>query len=256
LGKNLRIKKNKKTLLFVINKDKTKKEIYMFDSIKKLLSGSGKEKKSENEPILYKKASDLGKETEYEKIPKLEIPTNNKPNILVLDDNEQAGNLTLLDIKMLDSISKKIRKSGLNELSNKQQTFVEQLPNRLFEVLSKIDFDDYNIIIATGTMAAFSIFEALDDGLKVDYAILDILIGGHNLYKGKQEILDGIDVAKKLYEVNPNIKYYFYSGCSLSDESDETMKCQNLLDKNIKDCLITKDKNLDIKRQKILELLA
>lgn len=223
----------------------------MFEKIKNLLNFN---EEQEEENIIYKKASDLGKESEYDVIPKLDIPHNDKKTILILDDNEQAGNLTLLDLRMLDSIAEKMRATGLKDLSNKQKSFVEQLPNKQLEQLNKLNLEDYNIIIATGTMAAFSVYEAIDAGLKVDYAILDILIGGHNIYSDKGCILDGIDVSNKLYGSNPEIKYNFYSGCSLAEDSDETIKYNKLMRGDLNSCVIVKDKNLDQKRQKLIEL--
>jgi len=209
-----------------------------------------------NTKINYKKASDLGKSTDFTVIPTIEIPQNEKPNIVILDDNEQAGNVTVLDITMLGVIAEKLRKDGISSLNNNQQHFVESLPNRLITKLNNLNTQDYNIISITGLMSAFTLFEAIDRGLKVDYAILDILIGGQNKYNGKSIILDGIDVANKIIETNPKAKYYFYSGCSLVDESDESIKYRNIFNSNIKDKVITKDKDFNNKRQKILELVT
>lgn len=222
----------------------------MFESIKNLL----KLNKETETKIEYKSSADLGKETYYDIIPTIEIPTNEKPNILILDDNVEAGKVTVLDLEIINSIALKIRENGLNNLSKKQKEFIEKLPNRHLDTLMKFDLDNYNVILSTGIQSAFSVFEAIDNGLKVDYAILDILIGGHNKYKDKTRILDGIDVAKKILESNPRVKYKFYSGCSLVDDSDESIKFKNTIGGNLTKKVIIKDKNLNWKREKILEL--
>lgn len=225
----------------------------MFEKLTKLFSDTTH---STTDVVTYKKPSELGKQHHYSIIPSLEIPTNNKPNILIMDDNLEAGEVTVLDFKQIDDIAKKIREGNIKLLSKKQQEFIETLPNKILCELTKFKLDDYNIILATGTMAAFSVLEAVDNGLRVDYAVLDILIGGYNVYKGKQYMPDGIDVVKHLKQNNPNIRYYFYSGCSLSLDSDETHKFHKITGDDLRHYTIDKDKNLFNKKQKIISLFV
>ena len=142
-------------------------------------------------------------------------------------------------------------------MTKKQKDFITKLPNDLFQSLSTLKKSDFNIILVTGEMGAFSIYEAIDQGLEIDYAILDILIGGYNEYKGQCYILDGIDVSKKIQETNKECQYIFYSGCSLVENSDETIKYQKIYGENSQfhKKVVLKDKELNKKRMRILELI-
>ena len=68
----------------------------MIDLIKKIfnlqkkISNSGK--------LEYKSTSILGKKQDLTPIPKINIPENNLKNILILDDNFEAGEITYYDI--------------------------------------------------------------------------------------------------------------------------------------------------------------
>lgn len=191
----------------------------------------------------------------FEDIPTIIIPQNDKKNILILDDNEESGHVTILDLKMLNTISEKIRTDCIDSLSDKHKTFVSTLNQNSITKLKDFSIDDFNIILVTGSMAAFSIFEALDNGLNIDYAILDILLGGNNIYKGKPCVLDGIDVVNKLVTHNKYVKYLFYSGCSINSDTDENIKFKNLMGENINKYLIIKNKDFVLKRKKFFELL-
>ena len=91
----------------------------------------------------------------------------------------------------------------------------------------------------------------------IDWSSIDILIGGYNEYKGQCYILDGIDVSKKIQETNKECQYIFYSGCSLVENSDETIKYQKIYGENSQfhKKVVLKDKELNKKRMRILELI-
>src|SRR5574344_577653 len=198
---------------------------------------------SNSDKLEYKSASILGKKQDLTPIPKINIPENNLKNILILDDNFEAGEITYYDIIFLFNLEEKIKKSGMEEMTKNQKDFITNLPNDLFQSLSTLKKSDFNIILVTGEMGEFSIYAAIDQGLEIDYAILDILIGGYNEYKGQCYILDGIDVSKKIQETNKECQYIFYSGCSLVENSDFHKK------------VVLKDKELNKKRMRILELI-
>lgn len=227
----------------------------MLNLIKKIFSNS---KKDEIPHITYKSASSLGKDTTLDIIPTLDIPQNNKKNILVMDDNSEAAEITVSDFKFIFSISRKLKDSGVNDLTPKQQEFVGRLPNNLFTQLSNLDTENYNLIIASTDMAAFSVFQSIDSGVIFHYSVLDILIGGYNKYGNKFQILDGIDVAYKLERKNQNSKYLFYSGCSLVEDSEETIKFFRLFHNSVdfNKLVVMKDRDLYGKRLKLLELLG
>ena len=212
---------------------------------------------SNSDKLEYKSTSILGKKQDLTPIPKINIPENNLKNILILDDNFEAGEITHYDIIFLFDLAEKLKKSGIDEMTKKQKDFITKLPNDLFQSLSTLKKSDFNIILVTGEMGAFSIYEAIDHGLEIDYAILDILIGGYNEYKGQCYILDGIDVSKKIQETNKECQYIFYSGCSLVENSDETIKYQKIYGENSQfhKKVVLKDKELNKKRMRILELI-
>lgn len=226
----------------------------MFKLIKKIFNN---QVDSTTPTIIYKTASCLGKDKSLDFIPTLIIPKNNKKNILILDDNIEAAEITSLDFNFLFNISSKLKENGIEKLTPKQHEFISKLPNDLFKLLTTLDIDDFNIIIASTEMAAFSVFKAIDVGCKFDYAILDILIGGYNKYDDKFQILDGIDIAYKFQTNGLKTKYLFYSGCSLVENSEETVKFYKLFkDVNFDKLIIMKDRDLYGKRLKLLELLS
>lgn len=213
-------------------------------------------KKPEND-ITYKKSSELGKIQNIIPIPIIKIPNNNKKNFIILDDNIDAADVTYLDLKQLNSIAEKLRHSGTQQLSQKQIKFIRTLSNSLFEILSKFNIDDFNILLFTGDMAAFSLFDAIDRGLKVDYGIFDILIGGYNQYNKEFRILNGIDVVAKILETNKDLSYRFYSGCSLDDNSIESVEFIEKIgiSSGLKYFVISKDRDMDKKKKSILDII-
>ena len=105
-------------------------------------------------------------------------------------------------------------------------------------------------------MAAFKVMKLLEVGRVIEKAFLDIIIGGNNLYKGHLVILDGIDVAKAILDINPNADILFYSGCSLDESGAEFNKCKKLLGKDINSMTIGKNNNKLEKIKRLLELLG
>lgn len=86
-----------------------------------------------------------------------------------------------------------------------------------FEVLykeNKINLNKYNIFSFTSKMAAYMFMATVRKygDLNIKYAIIDITLGGivttiDNIIK-----LTGVDVLEMLLEMNPDIKYIFYTG--------------------------------------------
>src|SRR5574344_736078 len=145
----------------------------MLDLIKKIFTLQ--KKISNSDKLENKSASILDMKQDLTPIPKINIPENNLKNILILDDNFEAGEITYYDIIFLFDLAEKLKKSGIDDMTKKQKDFITKLPNDLFQSLSKLKKRDFNIILVTGEMGAFSIYAAIDQGLEIDYAILDIL---------------------------------------------------------------------------------
>ena len=77
----------------------------MIDLIKKIFNLQ--KKISNRDKLEYKSTSILGKKQDLAPIPKINIPANNLKNILILDDNFEAGEITYYDIIFLFDLSEK-----------------------------------------------------------------------------------------------------------------------------------------------------
>lgn len=143
-----------------------------------------------------------------------------------MDDVQDVIDITIQDIKYLDYLASKINKTGLDNLEE-DSDFIDSLTNTELLKLTKINLNNYNIVISSGKMAAFSAMKIIE---KIDIAILDIIIGSHNIYNNEIKSLDGIDVAKELVNKGISIdSILFYSGCSLDVNSIEYLKAKKNL---------------------------
>jgi len=78
----------------------------------------------------------------------------------------------------------------------------------------------FNIVLAKGDYAAFSVKDYMDKGGKVDIAFLDITLGG---VKDNVE-LDGVDVALMIKDKNPNSEIRFITGHVLNKRNPEVFE--------------------------------
>lgn len=116
----------------------------------------------------------------------------NKNSILIIDDNPGIISFMKDDIENLD-------KYGVN-------------------------IDDYNIITFTTKMAAyqFEVTQRYYGGLNIQYAIIDLTLGG-TLFSNKGNVkYTGIDVLQQIMVYNPEVKYLFYTGNSLNKAVNTT----------------------------------
>lgn len=215
---------------------------------------------SEGNPNLdkskYKTLDSVSKAKEVDLIPYVEIPDNTKKNIVIIDDNDIAGDITKEDIKVLGRISKVLNeKISIEDIEHRYRALIEKFDNKTLDDLSHLCLDEYEITLITGKMAGFSLINALKKGLIVDYAVLDIILGGSGLYKDTQTILDGIDVAKDILESNPKANVMFYTGCSFEKGQEEYKKVSKLTD-NMEDMVLHKGNDLLHKKKKLIELLS
>ena len=89
----------------------------MIDLIKKIFNLQ--KKISNSDKLEYKSASILGKKQDLTPIPKINIPENNLKNILILDDNFEAGEITYYDIIFLFDLAEKLKKMNeKNKIDN------------------------------------------------------------------------------------------------------------------------------------------
>jgi len=203
-------------------------------------------------PKIVYKENRISKDFDFEEVPDLVIPDNSKKNLLIMDDVSDVINVTIKELEFLDRCSEKINESGLENLGS-FKPFVEELTNTELMKLTKISLDDFNIIRAEGKMAAFQAMRADS----IDYCILDIIIGGHNIFNHEIKILDGIDVAYEMVKKGVPIEcILFFSGCSLGETSAEFKKAKDLLGIDITDRVIYKDNNINQKLKMLISLLT
>lgn len=204
----------------------------------------------------YKSLSQIEKKDVVDLIDVIKIPKNDKKNIIIMDDNDIAGDITKTDIESIGSMAKFIANHGDIETINKRyKLLLENIDDETLTNLSKLNLDDFNIILVTGKMAGYTLISALDRGLTVDYAILDIILGGSGVYRGKTTIVDGIDVAKEIISRNQKAHVMFYTGCSFEKGQVEWRRVSLLTD-NIEDMVLHKNHDLLYKKEKIINLLS
>ena len=170
----------------------------MLDTLKRYFSkDKQKEKKdkinklSKKDFESYTKPKELQREQKKIVVPDVysnKIIDNNKPSILVMDDF--VGMAQLIN----------------DELDRVQCCNITK---------------DYNIILATGLFAAFSVENMIKNKThKIDIAFLDITLGG--VVKGIE--YDGIDVAIMLKKYNKNCVIKFVTGHTLNKHNPELFK--------------------------------
>jgi hypothetical protein len=193
----------------------------------------------------------------YDTIPTIDY--KNPPctkTILIVDDNEYATKVTKKEIEGMILLSDKLNAGDFNLLDKNDRTFISTLSNEELVSLNMMHKQKYNIIVVHGELAGFTAIDAINNGLFIDYAFLDIIIGGRNIYLGKSIVLDGIDIASHLAIFCKECKYIFYSGCTITHESIEYIKANDVLGIDINDCIVHKDNNFNKKKKKILGMLV
>ena len=125
----------------------------------------------------------------------------NKKTILIMDDREEIISSVLDDLAALD---------------NTNNFFLE----------------DYNILTVSSKMAGFSVLDILEKAPKIEinFALLDVILGGKKNIDGKRKMVDGVDVAIAIWEKFPNADILFFSGCII-ETNDDTFSFKNKFDK-------------------------
>lgn len=125
----------------------------------------------------------------------------NKKTILIMDDREEIISSVLDDLAALD---------------NTNNFFLE----------------DYNILTVSSKMAGFSVLDILEKAPKIEinFALLDVILGGKKNIDGKRKMVDGVDVALAIWEKFPNADILFFSGCII-ENNDDPFSFKNKFDK-------------------------
>lgn len=126
---------------------------------------------------------DLGLKSTCEWNINLENKDFSKPGILIIDDNPGIVSFLEDDFEVLDDYG-------------------------------RININDYNIFSFTTKDAAYIFMSTIRryGNINIQYAIIDITLGGTINTVDRIVKLTGIDVLEVLLEMNPDVKYIFYTG--------------------------------------------
>jgi len=98
---------------------------------------------------------------------------------------------------------------------------VSFLEDDLETIFEDYDMDEskYNILSFVGEHAVYEFLTLVKEhaDLNIDYAIIDLTLGGSILTPEGNIRLTGMDVFEVLHEINPLVKYFFYTGNLISD---------------------------------------
>jgi hypothetical protein len=173
-----------------INKIKYIIEVFMFKRIINFFSRSkGIQKKFEyqDENLDFLKSKEATFRSTYDSPTLPDDFDFNKNTILLLDDN--AGVLSFL-------------KDDIITISTNFEGF---------------DVENYNILAVGSKYAGFMLIDLLKEyELHIEFAILDITLGGTVLSDNGSITLDGVDVYTILKEYSENLKYRFFTGNHLN----------------------------------------
>ena len=145
---------------------------------------------------------------------------------LLADDNPSSLLLMENDLKYILGLPSFVEEEIKNEkIICERENIISKI-----SYLEKFNFN-YQIIKATGELAPFNLILSMLNGLKIDYAVLDIIFGGIIESNGKPLFLDGIDVAEYILENNNKAVIIFYTGCDLNEITEEYNKYKDLENK-------------------------
>lgn len=87
------------------------------------------------------------------------------------------------------------------------------------DIIDDPEISDVNIIIFTGQYAGFVLEEFINiSKLHIDYAILDITLGGLRRKNGINVLYDGVDIYKILMDLDSSFKYIFYTSNNMNKQ--------------------------------------
>jgi hypothetical protein len=111
-----------------------------------------------------------------------------KPGIIIIDDNE--GICSFIE-------------DDLEELEDE----------------GKLNLEDYNVFVFHGIMCAYDLMATIQKypNMNIQKAIIDITYSGTVQTNNGNIKLNGVDVFEVLYELNPKLKYLFYTGNQMNN---------------------------------------
>ena len=125
-----------------------------------------------------------------------------------------------------------------------------------------INLEKFNILSFVGEHAVYEFLSLIREyaDLNIEYAILDITIGGSLVTDFGNVKLTGMDVFDVIYKINPEVKYFFYTGNLIKDPIstiDKVISKYKLIaNKNLEDKILYKTEvQMDLRREYIYKIL-
>ena len=202
------------------------------------------------------------------KKPDEEPTNNNSENIEVSNINDNANMNIKEQIRWLEDtnwleIHQKYYEDRINLLiMDDSAEIISSLIDDL-ETLNEsnsINLDEYNIIAVSSRLAGFKVLEILKKApdINIDYALLDIVLGGKKVVDGIRTMVDGVDIAIQLLKQYPEVEILFFSGCiieSVSNTSHFTTKFNDFTGDKLNDYMMPKDINFEKELKKLTNFL-
>lgn len=136
----------------------------------------------------------------------------------------------------------------MDDKENVVSSVIDELTS--LENYSTFNIDNYNIICLHSKEAGFHALEILEHApdIEIDYALLDIILGGKQKINDHIIMLDGVDVAIKIWEKFPQAEILFITGCLIEDTSDKMhfkTKFDNYTQDDLNNYILSKDLGFD-----------
>ena len=190
---------------------------------KKLLIVTKEKNEILNNEVLELKNSLLKFQKSYDKNKLKILKCEKKYCFLLSDDNSSSILLMENDLKFILGLPSLVE----NEISD---NIVKEKNNLLLKLKNSVNLntDNTSIIKISGENSPLNIILSLLNGLKIDYAVLDIIFGGLIEINNKRLFIDGIDVAEFILDMNNKAVIIFYTGCDLNETTEEYNKLSEL----------------------------
>jgi len=117
----------------------------------------------------------------------------------------------------------------------------------------------YNILTIHSKMAGFFVMDILKYAplITINYALLDIILGGKKVIDGKRKMLDGVDVAIEIWKNFDAAEILFFSGCIIESDSKDIFnfkdKFEEFAGESIENFILPKDSSFEDELEKLAE---
>lgn len=155
-----------------------------------------------------------------------------KKTLLIMDDREAIISSIMDDLYSLD----------------------EQEPN--------FSISNYNILKIHSKMAGFFVFDILEKAplIEINFALLDIILGGKKVIDDKRKMVDGVDVALEIWENFESAEILFFSGCIIESDGKDIFnfkdKFENYTGDLIDSYILPKDSSFEDELEKLTEFFS